>query len=79
MEFKQGIILGMQYIFPAGLAALFILDNDSLKIQTVHVESGFGLRMLDVAFDGLHNIKGKEIRYTLDYGTLMKDFTPINN
>ena len=82
MERKRGTITNLRYIFPSGIAFLFVEDSQG-KADVIFVESGIGIRALASAFVSharkesfVDQLKGHEIVYLTDRLGVMEAFTP---
>jgi len=74
---KKGVIHGVDYRFPSGIALMHVGDD------VVYVESGYGLRSLAACFgaregegDLNEKIRGEEIVYSVDHMNVLCGFTP---
>lgn len=76
---KCGVIAGVDYQFPSGIALMWFRNGDM-----VYVESGTGLRALASCF-GAHEgtgdlnkkIAGRQIRYDVDFMNVLEWFAPV--
>lgn len=73
--YKTGKILGICGHPLSGLAHIIIQGNDFSEV--VHLESGFGLRQIANAFGSLEAAKGKTIRYSTDFLSVLEGFSPV--